>query len=123
MNCEVALLPKDAMFFMGVFVCPSCHQTATRLYVWRLRQIEYLKTAAKEEIRLMLIEKKLHLGPLELKDDRPENPQLLRPLPQLVEERHAARARASHSDSQGQSQAQTGDDSEVGNSGGSGVGR
>lgn len=62
MNCQTPVGPNEGKFFAGVFCCPGCHTTATRLYERAEGELRALLVMLQESIRLALVEQRLQLG-------------------------------------------------------------
>ena len=61
-NCQKLVPAGEAKFFQKVFLCSECCETAERLYKrleWELTQV---RTILAEAVRLLLIQRMLHLG-------------------------------------------------------------
>ena len=92
MNCHSAVEQDDAKIFAGVFVCPTCHTFAERLYRRSELELKQLLTVLQDAIRIALIESRLvpmEGGPL---NEVPKQ-ELLRNIVMLQESRDAAKRR------------------------------
>jgi hypothetical protein len=59
MSCKEPVSPEDGKVFLGVFVCPTCHQLVGRLRDRNLKELQHLVTILDEALRIALIEGKL----------------------------------------------------------------
>lgn len=92
MNCQNRVPQEDAKLFAGVFVCPTCHMFAERLYRRSELELKQLLSVLQDAIRVAIIEGRLtpmEGGPL---DEIPKQ-ELLRNVMMLQEKRDAAKRR------------------------------
>lgn len=90
MNCQAPVEQADAKLFAGVFVCPTCHMFAERLFRRSEAELKQLLVVLQDAIRIALIEGRLtpmEGGPL---DEIPKQ-ELLRTIVKLQETRDAAK--------------------------------
>jgi len=89
LNCKQQIPSKDAKIFAEVFVCPTCYDTAERLFRRSEGELRMLLLMLKESIRIALIEGRLHVGKQD--PDEVSKTDLLRMMVRLEEQRAASR--------------------------------
>jgi hypothetical protein len=87
LNCPRTVPTNEAKVFAGVFVCPTCHDTAERLYRRSEGELRMLLLMLKESIRIALVEGRLHVG--ERSVEEVSKTDLLRMMVRLEEQRTA----------------------------------
>lgn len=92
-NCKTPVKSNEAQIFQGVFLCPSCHMTATRLFSRLQADLRQLLTMAAEAIRVSLVEGTLHLGEYQHQEVPKED--LLRSLQDIISKRASNDPRSS----------------------------
>lgn len=83
-NCGADVNPDEAKFFGQIFVCPTCHSIAERLYTQGEKELKMLLLILHEAIRLSIVHKKLQFSPQQLDDMKRED--LLGHLQELAKE-------------------------------------
>ena len=62
LNCQEAIDPAQAKTFAGVLVCPGCYERAVRIENRLRSELERMLSLLREQIRMDLVQGKLHLG-------------------------------------------------------------
>ena len=97
-NCQEEVDPADAKMFAQVYVCPSCHLMAERLYTRGEQELKMMLLLLKESIRLAIVRKELQFMQ-RLEDDAVPKEELLTELARLAN--HARKEAAERGDSGG----------------------
>lgn len=92
MNCQSPVPEKDGRVFAEVFVCPTCHAMAERMYVKCEGELRRMLLLLKETIRISLVEGKLRLPPAQALEEVSKE-DLLKMIVTMTEKKHAAAAR------------------------------
>lgn len=80
MNCHVELGSSEGKLFAKVFVCPTCHEVAERLYRRVEHDLKACLTLTHDKIREYLTLGKLRVGPQEDKSSVLDRSELLKQL-------------------------------------------